>query len=301
MVLNYIRLLRPINFAIVSLTQWIIYYFIIYKNIEHPSLDVLLVFLLGLTTSLIAGCGYVINDIYDVETDRITKPQNLVISKTITFKNAYIYYFSLLLLGAIISIYIALKTDNLALFPLYPIANFILFLYAKYFKKQGYIGNNIVALMTAFVPFIILVAERKNLHPDFWSSDASQLILFFCSFSYLANLIREIVKDIEDMDGDLKIKSKSLPIVYGIERTKIIAVFNSTILVIVVLYFYYIFLSSLTLKILGLSCLIIPIIYINYKLNQAKLKNEFHHVSTLLKLYMITGLFFLITISNIHP
>ncbi len=280
-------------------TQWILYQMVILPFVSNPALDHWLFFLLSITTGLIASAGYVVNDIYDIESDRKTKPHKVIVGKKILEKSAWMYYFSIILIGGIISTYIAIKTDNLMLLPIYPLAHSILFFYAKHWKKQGYLGNVVVAFMTAFVSIIILIAERKILFENISENKASIIIFFFCIFSFFSNLAREIVKDMEDVDGDVLINSKSMPITLGIEYSKIITLFHQGALALVSVLFGIYFCDNLVKWGLFISMIIIPIIIIAIIINKSKDKKAYHQTSQLMKAHMIAGLVFLIILSKL--
>jgi 4-hydroxybenzoate polyprenyltransferase len=297
---SYLSILRPLNLLIVCITQILLTKFFIKDLINHGVLSWSQIFLLSFITCIIGGSGYVVNDIYDIKIDTINRPDKVLLGKTISPTQAWIYYVALLTLGFVLSVLLAIQTSNLHLIPIYPFAVVLLFLYAKYFKIKGYIGNIIVALMTSFVGIILIVAERNVLFEN--SNILSlKLVLFFCVFAFFINLIREIIKDIEDMDGDRVQGSNSLPLSEGISRTKIIINVNLFALIIFLLMFLYDLPHKNTYNVISTSFIILLLCVFFFKLNDAMSKSDYKNLSKFLKLIMLSGLIYLILISkNLH-
>lgn len=293
----YIKIIRPLNLLIIFVTQTIIYkIFIIDKLAQDAVLNLPLALLLSLVTCIIAAGGYIINDYFDFEIDLINKPEQTYVGVCMSRRQALNYYILLLLFGLFISFFIAWETQNMHLMPLYPVACIILFLYAWKLKLYGYVGNNIVAMMTAFVGLIIVVAERTNLLlPN--NQNLLFLIIAFSIFAYFINLIREIVKDMEDLEGDALKKSRSLPGKIGVERSKMIIYFNLVVFVCLLLIFCLVFVKSLIFKVLGLAILLPLILYFAISMKAAKLKSDFTRLSFFLKVVMFIGIIYLYCLS----
>ena len=295
---GYFYLTRPINILIVFITQMLIYHFVINNNISEVSLSIAEQILLGIATALVAASGYVVNDIYDEEIDKINKPDKLIVNKIIPLDKVWIFYYSLIIIGFLLSLLIAINTDNLKLLILYPFGCGLLYLYAKYLKKEGLLGNITVSFMIFFVCGLIIIAERKVL---FTIDNYRYLFLItaFGVFSFFLNLLREIVKDIEDIDGDKLVKSKSLPIVMGIERTKFIAHFNNVILIVLCFYFTQMYPHTYRTYFFNFLMILSPCVIVLIRLTKAKEKYEFNAVSKILKTIMAFGLIYLIILSYV--
>jgi len=225
--LSFLRLIRFPNLLIVILTQYLLEYLVLRPAIQDssnsPLLDHFHFALLVFSTVIIAAGGYIINDIYDYKIDLINKPDQLIINKKISSKNAWIIYWSISIFGFLISLYLAFYVKNLPLVLIYPIAILLLFLYSKSLKKSVLVGNLIVALFCAFVPGIVLFAERETLMPsseykeycltsELISNPAIQSFFFYILFAFISTLYREVIKDIEDVEGDKKNGCKTLPV-----------------------------------------------------------------------------------------
>lgn len=295
--MTYLKILRPFNLLIVFITQILLVKFFIKDLILNDTLSWFQIFLLSLITCLIGGSGYVINDIFDEKMDSINRPDKILIGRSISVTKAYFYYYFLIFTGMLISVYLAFQTQNMHLIPLYPGAVGLLYLYARYFKVMGYIGNIIVALMTSFVGVIIIVAERQILF-DHQNILSLKLILFFCVFAFFINLIREIIKDIEDIEGDLSAGSNSLPITEGIARTKVIINVNLSALIIFLTMFLFDLPYKNFVNILSTLFMIISLVIFFIRLFNAMSKVDFEGLSKYLKLIMLFGLLYLILISK---
>ncbi len=294
---DYIQVLRPFNLLIICAAQFIIQYFIIVPNAENITLSGFLFPLFVLDTLIIAGTGYVINDIIDQQTDRLNKPTKLYIGNTITEKAGYIYYTLLLLAGAIITIYIAYMTHTLEYTWIYPAGVFCMYLYSKYLKNTILIGNIFVSLFIAGVIGILGFAQfLQGQHLD---TNLITIILAYMVFMFLLNLIREIIKDMEDMEGDLQSGIITLPGKIGLTTSKYIVILITILLIGILSWwtFYNNIPKTLIYSIFMLTCLIIPLIYLTYKIYISKEKKDFKNISFGLKLLLVNGLFSVIFIA----
>jgi 4-hydroxybenzoate polyprenyltransferase len=295
------------NLFIVALTQYLLYFLLLIPNFKShqitPSLDNLHFFLLVFTTVLIAAGGYIINDILDFEMDELNKPDKVFINNQISVSHAWKSYFGIVGAGAIISIYLAIYVNQFPLFFIYPVAVTLLWLYSRSFKKQVLLGNIVVSLFCAFVAGIVIFAERtaiKNLYSSDYEKGAYLVFLFeaYLIFAFMSTLFREIIKDIEDQEGDAQLNCRTLPIVFGLKNAKIVTFLIGTILFILVSFFTFWLsendeLSGLAFSIIGVLA---PLGFSIWKLANSKTKKDFHQLSQLSKLIMISGLILLIII-----
>ncbi len=307
--MTLLKLIRFPNLLIVAATQYLIYYsifvpfFAISENTINSNLSSFLFFLLVLTTMLIAAGGYIINDIVDYEIDLVNKPKKVFIGNGINKKQSFYFYFASVLLGFILSIFIAQQTNNFHLLFVYPVTVGLLYFYSTIFKKSFFIGNLIVALFCAFVPAIICVAE-SNVFIALWSGNEDdinnfhfeyKIIFAYIIFAFLTTLMREVVKDIEDVEGDKLANCKTIPIVLGIQKAKVWAIFLTFLL----LLGYVLFERMTWDGVMNLEdyyfliCLIFPTLYILIKLFLAKAKKDFSHLSFCIKILMLLGLLYL--------
>lgn len=305
------RLLRLPNLIIVAVTQALIYYQLLQLTFRKYSLSgtfssfefVLFV----VATILITASGYIINDIYDIETDRINKPDKRIIQVHLSESNAWKIYISIILTGAFISLYLAVQRNDLFYWFIYPVAIFLLYGYSRWFKGIPYFGNIIVSLFCAAVPGIFFLSEAhilKELKIKDLSSFLSLhgLLLSYVIFAFLTNLYREIVKDLQDEAGDKLANIHTAAVYFGNKTTKFVALFIALIISIVIIYTFSQAIFSNIPYLFAVQCLLIqmPLSVSIIKLIQAKNDKAFRNVGLWIKLIMINGLI-LITYLTINP
>ncbi|WP_130736835.1 geranylgeranylglycerol-phosphate geranylgeranyltransferase [Flavobacterium sp. J27] len=250
--------------------------------------------LLVLSTLCIAAAGYIINNILDQDNDEITKPNNRIVGKTISENIAYNLYVILNLLGVGIGFYLSNAVGKKGLFTIFIFIAALLYVYSTFLKKIVGISNIIVALI---VSFSILIIGVFDLYPATYEGNFVQMkkafsILFdYAVFAFIINWIREIVKDIEDMDGDYASGVQTLPILLGKKTTAKLVSIITVIPITILLYYITKNLLEYNLVLIYALLLIIgPLIYIMIKLWGAKTKQEFKHISQVLKLVLFFGI-----------
>lgn len=270
----FFRIIRPLNLLIMAFAQLMTAYFLIGATPQGlPILADIYLYLLILSTVLVAASGYMINDYYDVKIDYINKPEEVVVGKNIKRRTVMFLHSILNLVGIGIGLLLGLKVGFIIF-----IASFLLWLYSNALKRLPFIGNLVVALLTGLAIYIVGLYYQTN----------ELLVLAYAIFAFFINLIREILKDIEDRHGDRKHGSKTLPIVLGFRGTKkviflIAAVFILSIVVVTyklnnqLLYYYF---GSLSLL----------FFFFLYKIYMADRKAHFTQLSLLSKLLMLTGI-----------
>jgi len=255
-------------------------------------------------TILIAAAGYVINDIFDQKADSTNKPNKIFIGEgMISPLSGWVYYFLLVLIGFGIAFYIAYRIDKLLLLSIYPIAVGLLFLYSSYFKRLPLLGNLVVSIFCAFVPAIIWYAEFDMVE-SLKSVDLMQYNLIvnvfvaYITFAFLSTLVREIVKDVEDIEGDWNSNYRTLPIYAGQERANVVALFFSVFLLLSY-GLWFVGYDGKSLYIIGgivLIGLILPTMVIIRLIYRAKSQSDYSLISKRLKYLMIGSLFIFLCI-----
>lgn len=300
----YIQLIRLPNLLIIALTQFLIRYFIILPSyVVHevePHLDLFHFILLVLSTMMIAAAGYVINDYFDVRSDSINKPERLLIDTVIKRRVAMALHFTLNIFAIGLATYIGWKVGNPKLGLVHFIVAGMLWFYSSSYKKQFLVGNVIVALLSAMVILIVGFFERQIYTSFIGDNFLSMLskgimitLLMYALFAFLISLIREIIKDMEDIEGDHQLFSRTMPIVLGIRVTKYI-----TLGIIVLFIFWFVkVMQSFYIKELWmffyycLGAILIPMLFVTYRMLIAKAGKDFHFSSQLLKVVMLMGIF----------
>lgn len=299
-----IQLFRPVNLLIVAITQFFLQYFVLVPALSEinlsPSLDFIHFSLLVISTVLVAGGGYIVNDILDYEADIINKPENVVINKSLNKTKGWTIYWITTFLGGIIALYLANQVDNLLLFFIYPVAVLLLYLYSLNFKKKPIIGNLVVSTFCAGVAGLVLFAEREQFYNINYVQQEikfqlATIFLGYIIFAFISTFLREVVKDIEDIEGDQMIGAETFPVKYGIKKAvKLTIVFNLLLLAGVLISAIWLWIYEEYISSLFLCIFILPVvIYLNILLFKSKSKKDFSRTSTLIKVVMLFGLILL--------
>ena len=305
-----IQIVRPINLLIIVATmllcRWsITNVSILEKLFIDPMLTNFWFILLVISTVCIAAAGYIVNDIYDVDMDRVNKPNKVIIGKYLSEKVAWYIYFVLSIIGVAIGFYIAEKLHMTKLGVLHVMMVALLFFYAHFIKRTLFWGNFIISFCTAFTVAILIFFDLDHVH-DMNSTQATMYLgtyaalIGYTFFAFWTTFMREIIKDVEDMEGDNDFGCRSIPIVYGIYKTKwIVGALNAVLLVLYIL-FIVLFLENQYYigMVVVLGLLILPTLFFQWKLKTAQTKPDFKYLSNILKSMMVFGVSTLLFLHN---
>ena len=312
----FLKLVRLKNLIIIAITQLLIKFSLINPFLSDFILSNNQFYLLVLATVFITASGYIINDIYDVKTDKINKEEKRIIGKSINSRNAIAWYISFNIIGLSLGCYIAylVKKPLFSLIFFYCI--FSLWTYSKRMKSSFLLGNLQVSLLTALSIFNVALFDilPNGINKNNGELMIFKIILCYTAFSFITTFIREIVKDLEDMEGDKKIQAKTLAITYGIEKTKWVALVFTTLTFLGVAYFQYfqysIFSSEFEyeISIWGVNKITISytlflqalFLFLVLKIYTSKVKNDFHLISQLCKFIMIIGILSIPIFTYLH-
>jgi len=294
--MKYLQLIRLPNLFLLALMQLTFRYgFLAQQDIPLALADWQYL-LLVLATVLIAAACYVINDIFDQDSDAINKPERATVGKFITEGRAYNIYVGLNITGVAIGFYLS----NVILRPSFAVVFILiaalLYLYATNLKQTPLLGNLVVAALLALSVLIIGIFD---LYPATYEANQKEMGVFFkilldyAFFAFFINLIREIAKDAEDAKGDYNAGIKTLPILIGAGRTaKLIFVLLLIAVVCIVFYLnnhlmqndlYYATFYSLVV-------VVAPLLYLSVKSWPATTTADFHHISSVLKWIIFFGI-----------
>lgn len=250
--------------------------------------------LLVIATVCIAAGGYVINNIMDQDTDEIAKPQNRMVGVTISETVAYNWYIGLTIVGVGIGFYLSNVIYKPTFASMFILVATLLYMYATSFKQIPVLGNVVVALMLSTSIIIIGLFDilpAIDVDNRFRMKEAFDILMHYAIFAFIINLIREIVKDMEDMDGDYQSGINSLPIAIGVQKTKIIVGVLTVISIGILAYYVNSNLFELDYVVYYAMILIVgPLIYFGVKLLNATTKKEYHHLSLVLKIILFFGI-----------
>ncbi|KAA9355165.1 geranylgeranylglycerol-phosphate geranylgeranyltransferase [Larkinella humicola] len=272
-ILGFLRLIRVQNLLIIVGTQYFARVTLIgpRDNWTGLLLDPKL-FLLSVSTVLIAAAGYIINDYFDIKIDLINKPDRVIIGRYLKRQIAMGLHQGLNFLGVVIGFYLSKWV-----FVVNVLSVTLLWFYSSTFKRQPFIGNFIVALLTALSLIVLAVFYRQQV----------DLLLIYALFSFVITLVREIIKDMEDVKGDARFGCRTLPIVWGLRRTK------QLLYVIIATFILSLFTIAHSLQNEQLFwmfvILLVPIAWLVYRLVRADTKRDFAYLSSLCKLIMLIG------------
>lgn len=292
--MKYLKLIRYQNLLILAFMQLVFRYLFLKQSYVDLALTDFNYILLVIATVCIAAGGYVINNIMDQDTDEIAKPQNRVVGVSISETVAYNWYIGLTIVGVGIGFYLSNVIYKATFASMFILVATLLYMYATSFKQIPVLGNVVVALMLSTSIIIIgLFDILPAIDADnrFRMKEAFDILMHYAIFAFIINLIREIVKDMEDMDGDYQSGINSLPIAIGVQKTKIIVGVLTVISIGILAYYVNSNLFELDYVVYYAMILIVgPLIYFGVKLLNATTKKEFHHLSLVLKIILFFGI-----------
>ncbi|MFB9295427.1 geranylgeranylglycerol-phosphate geranylgeranyltransferase [Persicitalea jodogahamensis] len=271
---GFLRLIRLPNLLILVLTQYLTRVLLVGPRGEWRQIvtDPKML-ILSLTTACIAAAGYIINDYFDVKIDIVNKPERVVIGRYLKRRVAMGTHQFLNVAGVLLGLLVSKW-----IFLINVVCVTLLWFYSERFKRTMLVGNLVVSLLTALSVVIVTVVYPEN----------RNLVFIYAIFSFFISLVREIIKDMEDVRGDVSHGCRTLPIVWGLRRTKIVVYFLVAIFI-TTLYLMAHSLNNLTLAWL-FTALLLPIAWLVYRLVFADTRREFARLSTLCKMIMLLGL-----------
>lgn len=295
---DYLKLLRWTNLLFLAFIFFLPRFFLVVSEALPHALSAFEYFLLALSVVLVAASGYVINDVYDQEVDRVNKPERQTVGRTITEATAIRLFGVLAILGVGLGVFLSFRVGMPNLAFIHPIGVATLWLYAMDFKKRPVIGNLLIALLSGAAVMLIAVFDLVPMLKSTLPSDELAalkniivIILVFGGFSFFTTWIREIVKDIEDFEGDNRMGYKTLPVVIGIPVAKIVV--SALLLCMIGSIGWYLVISvkeDVLSFIYVLSAVEFPLILVLYFLWHANVKADYSRISNLLKIIMFMGI-----------
>lgn len=254
---------------------------------------------LVMATVLITAAGYVINDYFDIRTDIINRG-NIIVGNTIRRRKAMMYHNVLNFLGIVAGFYVSARIGYFWLGMMFVVVSGLLYFYSSTYKRQFLIGNLIVATLTGMVPMIAVIYDAipifRHYSGDVISFPGVALLFYwvggFSVFAFLTTLIREIIKDMEDYNGDMELQRKTLPVVAGFGISRVIITVLSLITIGLLCYIWYYYLNDTVTLIWMLALLLIPFVYVLAEVISGKEKRQLHRASRVMKLIMLAGILY---------
>jgi 4-hydroxybenzoate polyprenyltransferase len=303
LLIAFFKLIRSLNLFFIVLTQALFYYCIFpFAFAPQPGIQQTITptyfWLLSLASVLIAGAGYIINDYFDLNIDQVNKPEKLLVDRVIKRRWTILWHWVFSFAGVAISVYVSWKIRRDFILG---IANagcvLMLLLYSTTFKKKLLLGNIIISILTAWVIMVLFVGEWQiytinvPAHRDVMSR-LFKLAVVYSGFAFIISLVREVVKDIEDMEGDARYGCRTMPIIWGVNVSKMfvavwLVVLIASILIMQIYVLQYRWWWSVLYSIIFIAA---PLVWILKKMYPAALKADFHRLSGAIKFVMLTGI-----------
>ena len=292
------QLIRLPNLIITAVSLCLVFFSLI-KPFIIPDNDTeicRLLLIVILNVLVIMSAGNIYNDLCDRIPDQLNKPDKRVIDRYIIPIRAKNYYFLLNGLAGILSIYIFIITKNLILFSIFLFSIFALYIYSKYAKSWVFWGNFIIAILCTLVFIIIPCAFSDLMVTDLCSNEEILLpVTIFGTFAFLTTMTRELVKDMEDIKGDMAAHIKTIPISWSKSLVRIYGLTLFASLVILLLLTGFLVYRSLPwVSLIYISGLITTTIYCALKFESARDHSDFSKLSRALKIYIFQGIFLLV-------
>lgn len=259
--------------------------------------------LLVMATVCISGAGYIINDYFDVNADMMNKPDKVIIGKSINRRNAMILHWVLNIVGCVCGALVSFGIGRPNFTFVFVFIAGILWFYSTTFSKEPVLGNMVVALLVATVPLIEVLYEILPLQAVPIEALAEMHIRFseilvwsfgYAIFAFLLTMEREMVKDIEDVEGDQTYGRNTLPIALGIKVARHCTIGVSIVVIIALFVSQYLKLNDVySLLFLNIG-VVLPLLYAFVTLLKANSASDYTRISLILKLVMMMGLLYMI-------
>jgi len=264
--------------------------------LQFPLVDFIL---LVIATVFLTAGGYVINDYFDIKTDLINKGE-IIVGTRIPRRQAMMWHNIFNIAGVSIGFYISWKAGYILLGTMFLVVSGLLYFYSASYKRQFLIGNLVVATLVAMVPLLVVIYEWPALY-RYYTLNATTLPDFnfifywvggFAVFAFFTTLTREIIKDIEDFEGDIAYGRNTIPVVIGNLATRIISV-SLIVLTIALLYLtWYLFINDTITLIYVSAAITLPLVYVIFKVVTGSNRKELHNASSVMKIVMLTGILY---------
>jgi len=304
----FLRLVRWPNLVIIAITQALFYFSLVRplysffsgSEFVYSSFTIIHLILLVTSSLLIAAAGNIINDYFDRNIDEINKPGKKVIDKLIKRRWAIVMHIVFSLTGILLGFYIDSQTPVFWIGFSNLVCVLLLFGYSVSLKKKLLIGNILISLLTAWVIFVCFFCYYRSIscpgcEPFEWQAALYRFIrisILYAGFAFVISLIREVIKDMEDMEGDARYGCKTMPIVWGIPASKVFVAVWLIVLIgtLGIVQFYVLQLGWLWSAVYCIALIILPLLWILQKLYKAQVTADYHRLSSAIKFVMFTGI-----------
>ncbi len=325
----YLQATRWVNLLYIFATLFLLRFCVVMPLFNlfgfEPTLNHIEYLLLAISTMSIAAGGYLINDYYDGKADAINKPDKLVVGYKITHPQTIRLYLGLTIVGVVLGFILGLECGAYQLGYVHVFTAAALWFYSTTLKRKVLIGNLTIAFIIGLTVLLVLLFDNalrevfgvwlKSLFSIFlvkmgievmpidYSHVANLEMLTmvidqvtgYAAFAFLLTLVREIVKDAEDVEGDEAAGYNTMAVSAGVGIAKLIAT-AVTLLVIKLIFdfqMFHFFVGNKVVAILALFFMQLPLLYLVFRLWKARFKADFSHASLVVKVLMLVGLLYL--------
>jgi len=319
---EFFRLIRWKNLVIVIMTMVLMRYAIIEPligkisiipvsgtltevpvELQSPWYDFII---LVIATLLITAGGYVINDYFDIKTDLVNRGEVIVGTK-IPRRKAMLWHNYLNIGGVAAGFYVSWRAGYFWLGMLFLVVSGLLYFYSASYKRQFLVGNIIVAILTAMVPMLVVIYEWPALYRYYEinavEAPSFNLILYwvggFAVFAFISTLIREIIKDIEDFEGDQAYGRNTVPVAIGMLSSKIVSVCLILIMIAMLYAVWYFFIRDTITLVYISAAIALPLSAVALLLMAGRNRSHLHRAGNLMKIVMLTGILYSIIVKII--
>jgi 4-hydroxybenzoate polyprenyltransferase len=301
--LAFLKLIRFPNLIIIAITQYFIRWFILKPLLAvagfRVQLSTLQFFLLVLATVALAASGYIINDYFDRKLDLVNRPGKVIVGRLISRRYAMFFHILFSAIGILAGAYLAHSIHRLSLTIVFIFAAAILWFYSTTYKRQLLVGNILISVLVGIVPFMVLLFEfpllvkRYQLYALAAGINFDFLLFWISSyagFAFLLNLVREIIKDLEDFEGDFIFGRQTIPIVWGVKTARRIIIAIILVMILPILYLLFFHLNDRISVAFILLLIVTPLILLAFGTSWASTKEQYHTLSRIAKGIMFSGL-----------
>jgi len=317
---NFLRLIRWKNILVIALTMMAMRMLVIFPLFKVYGIEVMFpdwgFYMLMLGTMLIAAGGYVINDYFDVHIDSVNHSKKMIVGVSVTRRKAIALHLLLSIFGLACGVAATVAAHRFWYIFIFIGAFALLWIYSRDLKKSTFWGNLLIAMLSGIVPLLVGLTEYFAVADSisYWDichinavKMAMQVIIFFSVFAFLFTLMREIVKDCEDIEGDRLNGVRSIPVKIGLMKTNIIVGVLAVVSAVLVGFFWYGYLSqtrffmyeSAAYAYLGWLVNLPTIFVVGIPSLFGTSKRKYSFVSAALKIIMVIGIAFSIVFCHI--
>lgn len=289
----FFKLIRWPNLVFIILTQ-VLFFFCVYQPIFNAHGERMLGWLL-VASVCIAAAGYIINDYFDLNIDQINKPGKNVFARDLHRRWAIIWHFLLSLAGVGATLMaVGLHKWYLVLANIFCVL--LLWFYSTSLKRKFLIGNVVISLLTAWTVLILFFAFTEPAQA-FQGGNPGITKLFriaflYAGFAFISSLIREAIKDMEDLEGDARYGCRTMPIVTGVRATKVYVLVWTVVLLasLIILQLYILQFGWWLAVIYSVVLVLAPLVYLMAEISKATKGTDFARLSQASKFIMFTGI-----------